>query len=118
MKFIFIVIISTMFSGCKITTSITSDPVAAKVFIDNVYVGKTPYLHTVSRFNTSLSTIKLIVVESKLKNISTIEKLEMFEKLSKKGKIPKKKLDKLRPQLEKKNDKPLFYEKIPKALKE
>ena len=46
---------------------------------------------------------KIIIEESKQANLSTMEKLEMFEKLSKEGKIPKNKLDRFRFHVEKNN---------------
>jgi hypothetical protein len=105
-----------IFTGCRLTTTIYSDPKGAKVFIDNVFVGETPYIHTFTSKEAKNQSIKLVVESPAPKKLSTIEKIKMFEKLSNDGKISKKKFDKYRTKMEK-NKYPRPYQKVPVGLK-
>ena len=71
-----------IFTSCSFTTTIYSDPKGAKVFIDNVFVGETPYIHTFTSKEAKNQSIKLVVESPAPKKLSTIEKIKMFEKLS------------------------------------
>tara|TARA_Y100000385_G_C12666003_1_gene455862 strand:- start:136 stop:528 length:393 start_codon:yes stop_codon:yes gene_type:complete len=105
-----------IFTSCKLTTTIYSDPKGAKIFIDNVYVGKTPYIHTFTSKEAKNQSIKLVVESPPPKKLSTIEKIKMFEKLSNDGKISKNKFDKYRTKMEK-NKSTWQKQKIPHGLK-
>ena len=105
-----------IFTSCSLTTTIYSDPKGAKVFIDNVYVGKTPYIHTFTIKEAKNQSIKLVIESPAPKKLSTIEKIKMFEKLSNDGKISKKKFDKYRTKMER-NKYPRPYQKVPDGLK-
>ncbi len=56
---LFIIALGTFFSSCTSTTMITSQPPGAKVFLNNSYVGKTPYSMTDNKLATSCTSISL-----------------------------------------------------------
>ena len=114
--FIKVIIALILLSSCSQTTTIYSDPKGAKVFIDNVYVGKTPYVHVCKRSEAKNQSIKLVLESPPAKKLSTIDKIKMFEKMSKEGKISKKKFDKYRTKMEM-NKYPVPHQKIPDGLK-
>ena len=105
-----------IFTSCSFTTTIYSDPKGAKVFIDNVFVGETPYIHSFTSKEAKNQSIKLVVESPAPKKLSTIEKIKMFEKLSNEGKISKKKFDKFRTRMER-NKSPWSNQKVPDGLK-
>tara|TARA_B100001057_G_C22461998_1_gene799242 strand:- start:24 stop:440 length:417 start_codon:yes stop_codon:yes gene_type:complete len=98
--FIKVIIALILLSSCSQTTTIYSDPKGAKVFIDNVYVGKTPYVHVCKRSEAKNQSIKLVLESPPAKKLSTIDKIKMFEKMSKEGKISKKRFNEYRYQTE------------------
>lgn len=105
-----------IFTNCSLTTTLYSDPKGAKVFIDNVYVGNTPYIHKSTMKDAKNQSIKLVIDSPPPKKLSTIEKIKMFEKMSNEGKISKKKFDKFRTRLEK-DKSPWLNQKVPDGLK-
>ena len=54
-----IVVLVILVSGCSSTTVINSDPSGAKLYIDGVKTGKTPYVYTDSKIVGSTTSIKL-----------------------------------------------------------
>ena len=111
-----VILLLSVLSSCSYTTTIYSDPKGAKVFVNNIYVGDTPYIHTFTNKEAKNQTIKLVTKSPPAKKLSTIEKIKMFEKMSKEGKISKKKYDKFRTQMEGKKS-PWIQEEIPKGLR-
>lgn len=56
---IIVVSFSILFSACSSSTLIHSQPSGAVVYIDNMRVGETPYLHTDSKISLSSTTLVL-----------------------------------------------------------
>jgi hypothetical protein len=52
------IIFATIISGCASTTIIKSEPSGAKIYVDGMRVGETPYVHTDSKIVGSSTILK------------------------------------------------------------